>query len=182
MKMTSQQYLSAEREAVEKSEFINGQVVAMAGAQRSHGRISTNLTQFIAAALEGTSCETFSSDMRVAAPSYQSYFYPDIVVACDSEFEDNKQDTLVNPMVIIEILSESTEAYDRGAKFLAYRQMPALRQYVMISPNAFQIESYAKSDSGVWVLTEILYPESGLDLADLNLRIPLTRIYARVQF
>ena len=180
--MTPQQYLESERVALEKSEFINGQLVAMSGVLRSHARIAMNLGALLHSALRGTKCEGFTSDLRVAAPKKQNYFYPDLSVACESEFEDERQDTLINPLVIFEILSKSTESYDRGPKFSKYRQIASLRQYVLVSQSSQTIESYSREGNGLWVLQDVEGPDSQLELKALGITIPLREIYERVEF
>ncbi|WP_321418417.1 Uma2 family endonuclease [uncultured Desulfobacter sp.] len=142
-KMTPGEYLDFERNSEFKHEFFNGEVFAMTGAKRNHNRINVNLTRKIGNKFEANkfACDLFSNDMRVKIQD--SYAYPDVVIFCgDAEFEDNEFDTLTNPVVIMEILSDSTEAFDRGKKFSYYQTIPTLKEYILISQKELSNVNY----------------------------------------
>src|SRR5215471_2641510 len=139
--LTPEQYLEIERKAEFKSEYYQGEMFAMAGARRNHIRLVTNTVASMHPQLRGGECEVYSNDMRVCVSSAGLYTYPDIVVACGKpQFLDGELDTLLNPVSIIEVLSPSTEAYDRGRKFALYRSLESLREYVLLSSDRVQVE------------------------------------------
>lgn len=126
----------------------------MVGATREHNLIGVNIAAELRSQLKARPCETYANDMRVKAAEAKGYHYPDLVVVCGKpEFEDSHGDTLLNPTVLVEILSSSTEAYDRGGKFAAYRKIPSLREYLLVSQDQPLIERYAK-EGDAWMLTE----------------------------
>jgi Uma2 family endonuclease len=142
---TPEQYLERERTAEFRSEYISGEVFAMAGASFDHGIIISNVTRSLNTQLEDEPCIVILNDLRVQANVTGPYFYPDIVVVCDEpRFGDDRQDTLLNPTVIIEVLSPSTEADDRGEKFVYYRRIPSLQEYVLVSQNTPRIERFVR--------------------------------------
>ncbi|MBF0201364.1 MAG: Uma2 family endonuclease, partial [Desulfamplus sp.] len=149
---TPEKYLDFERDSDIRHEYFDGEIFAMTGASLTHNRISRNIAGELINKLKHSPCENFIGDMRVKIKAIEKYTYPDIVIAChDIELEKiNGLDTLLNPAVIIEILSDSTEAYDRGKKFLHYRLVPSLQEYILISQNHCQVEKYYKSDHGKW--------------------------------
>ena len=131
LKLTPGQYLAQERAAETKSEYFNGEIFAMAGASREHNQISSNIVASLSIQLQEKPCSIYSSDMKVRIDQANKYTYPDIVAACEPQrFEDGHTDVLLNPVVIIEILSDSTEAYDRGLKFFHYQRLESLREYL----------------------------------------------------
>ena len=178
---TPEEYLALEREAETKSEYINGEIYAMAGASREHNLISSNLARELGNQLRERPCETYISDMRVRVRPTGLYTYPDVVVACGRpRFDDAHVDVLLNPAVIFEVLSDSTEAYDRGAKFAHYRYLESLQEYVLIAQDRMQVDHYARMGNQ-WLLTAYSKPEETLDLPAIECAIPLEEIYARVE-
>ncbi len=176
------EYLAQERLAETKSEFYDGEVFAMAGAPRRHNVLVTNLVPRLDEALDGRPCEVYPSDMRVRCPNGLGT-YPDVSVACDPLFEDEREDTLVNPVVIIEVLSPSTEAWDRGTKFLSYRGLSSLREYVLVSQDRRLIEHYVRqSEFDQWLLTSYDDPAAKLELPAVQVTLSLADVYARVDF
>lgn len=189
-----EEYLALEREAEYKSEYIDGQIVAMSGVSREHSLINHNISRVLGNQLLEGPCEVHASDMRVrVAPTRLAkaatrtkrrglYTYPDIVVVCgDVQCEDDHVDTLLNPTLIIEILSPSTETYDRGAKFEHYRQLPSLLEYVLVAQDHAHIEHYVRENGG-WLLTEADDLDAVLELPSINCDLPLTEVYRRVEF
>ncbi|MBP8829447.1 MAG: Uma2 family endonuclease [Desulfobacter sp.] len=183
-KMTPGEYLALERSSLDiKHEFFDGDVFAMVGAGINHNRININLAgelrnRFKA---DNSPCEVLSNDMRVKIEN--NYTYPDIVIFCgDAQFEDNKFDTLTNPVIIIEILSDSTEAFDRGDKFTYYRAIPALKEYILVSQKKYHVEQYIRSDNGKWEYRSYESPDQMLNMESVNCDVLLSEIYLNVNF
>lgn len=180
--ITPQQYLEIERNAEYKSEYISGDMIAMSGASYKHGIIVLNLASRIKQTLKGKPCDTLAGDIRVRATT-TSYLYPDIVLMCGyPEFEDANVDTLLNPLAVVEVLSKSTEAYDRGEKFFLYRQIESLQVYILVSQEKHHIEWYIKQTDDQWLLSEVKDIDSILNIPRLDIQIPLSDIYERVSF
>ena len=176
---TPEEYINQERKALHKSEYLNGQVLAMSGASRVHSLITGNIFNRLYNQLVESDCEVHSSDMRVR-PSSVAYFYPDVVVACgESSFEDNFSDTLLNPIVIVEVLSPSTAIYDRGEKFDHYRQLASLQDYILVSQNRVRVERYCRQNRQ-WEYTEFRALEDVLPLPSIGCKIAVQDIYRRV--
>ncbi|MDB5313396.1 MAG: hypothetical protein JWO38_7598 [Gemmataceae bacterium] len=181
-KLTEAEYLALERKAEFKSEFYNGEMFAMAGASRQHNELKENLSIEIGSRLKGGPCRTYSSDQRVNVDRTGLYTYPDLLIVCGRpEFDPKDTDTLVNPQVIIEILSKSTESYDRGVKFLHYRRLPSVREYVLVSQDRMLVERFVRQSDETWVLTT--FDQSvEFALATVPVRIPLADVYRGVEF
>ena len=179
--LTPEEYIASERKATLKSEYLSGEIVAMSGASNAHNLITMNTaTQLYNQLVEG-GCRVFSSDMRVGIGTGVSYFYPDIAVTCDKpRFEDDAFDTLVNPQVIIEVLSTSTAGYDRGEKFIRYRQLESLQEYILISQDQVHVEHYLRQGKQ-WVLSEFSALENVLPLASIGAELSLNQIYRFVE-
>ncbi|HEX6751358.1 MAG TPA: Uma2 family endonuclease [Longimicrobium sp.] len=179
---TPEEYLRQERAAASKSELINGRIYAMAGASRRHNLIVGNLFAEIRSQLRGKPCEAYVNDMRVKVARTELYTYPDIAALCgEPMFEDEHVDTLLNPSAIVEVLSESTEKYDRGEKFAHYRRLDSLREYVLVAQNTRRIEQYVRHGEA-WTLTEISDPDAVLRIESVGCSIPVAEIYDRVDF
>ncbi len=179
---TPGQYLEIDRKADHRSEYVNGEILAMAGASRVHNRITLNVGSMLTAQLRGSSCEPFTSDLRVKSPATGSFFFPDVVVGCAPlEFEDNSLDILLNPTVIMEVLSPTTAADDRSWKFAHYRRLQTLTDYVMLSQFQPFIEHYTRQENQ-WVLTEVAGLDAVLRLPSLGCDLPLSAVYERVEF
>ena len=178
---TPEQYLERDRKAEYRSEYVNGEILAMAGASREHNLIVTNLVREVSIAMRGQPCETYSNDMRVEVSSAR-YTYPDVVVACEPDFIDGQLDTLTNPIVIMEVLSPTTAADDRSWKFAHYRRLPTLTEYVMLSQFQPFAEHYTRQSDSQWVLTEVVGLDAALPLASLGCALPLSAVYERVEF
>lgn len=180
--ITQEEYLRQEREAETRSEYFAGQVFAMSGGTGDHSLIAANLIREVGVALKGSSCKTFTSDLRVKVDRSGAYTYPDLTVARGgAEFEDRHRDTLLNPTLLVEVLSQSTEAKDRGWKFIQYRQIPALREYLLVSQDRPFLELCVRRGDE-WVLREIRGLDATVSLLDGKVSIPLVEIYAHVEF
>lgn len=180
--LTDTDYLRIERQAFEKSEFIGGRIVAMAGASENHNIISSNLFLEIGIQTKKNACRAFSSDMRVKAKK-GNYYYPDIVVACgERKFEDNKKDVLLNPSVIVEVLSKSTKLKDRNEKLDSYTSLDSLTDYVLIEQDTVRVEHYIKSGEKEWKMRLLTEKTDKLVLESINCEISLEEIYREVKF
>ncbi len=181
--MSPEEFLSFERAADEKHEYRDGLIVAMSGARRNHNIIALNVGSEIQRSLKGKDCEGYPSDMRVFVPASRLYTYPDLVVACGEPiFQDEVLDTLLNPVLIIEILSESTESYDRGQKFQNYRSIDSLREYVLISQGSASIEKYVRHGDGFWMLSEAAGLDTNITLEAIDCPLSLNDVYDKVNF
>ena len=179
--LTQEEYLAFEREADIKHEYCNGQLYAMSGASRAHNLISLNIAGELRSQLKGRTCEVYMSDMRVLVDAARSYRYPDVVVACDApRFQDDVFDTLLNPTVIVEVLSQSTEARDRGEKFAEYAQLVSLRDYVLVAQKAVHVEHYFRQGTQ-WISRECRDLDAVLQLVSINCALPLRDIYEKVK-
>jgi Uma2 family endonuclease len=157
--LSPEEYLRGERLAQTRSEFHEGEVYAMSGGSYRHSRLKSNLALVFGLALRGKSCRPTDSDMRVHIPGSGNFTYPDLSIVCGTPaFLDENQDTLLNPRVIFEVLSDSTAAFDRGKKFWYYRHLDSLTDYVLVSQDEVLIEHYTRQSNGGWLLRSI---ESG---------------------
>ncbi|GAA5526450.1 Uma2 family endonuclease [Herpetosiphon gulosus] len=179
--MTIEEYLAGERTSPAKHEFLNGQVYALAGASRNHNLIVVNLIAELHSQLKQRSCSVFPSDLRIKISATGLYTYPDVSVVCgETWFDDSHQDTLLNPTLIIEVLSPSTEHYDRGGKFQHYRQIPSLREYLLVAQDPYHIEHYSRQAANQWLLSEIDDPQAVLELRSIQCRLTVQEVYAKI--
>jgi Uma2 family endonuclease len=179
--LTEEEYLAIERRAEFRSEFLDGEMFAMSGASRRHNRIVTNLVSSLDNQLRESPCNVYSSDMRVKVPATGLYTYPDVVVTCgEEEFADEEYDVLLNPLVLIEVLSDSTEAYDRGKKFEHYQSVGSLSTYVLVSQNAARVERYVRQDGGAWLYTEAHESDATVEIEAVRCELKLQDVYAKV--
>lgn len=180
---TEAEYLAIERDVEAKHEYYRGEMFAMSGASRQHNQISFNVAASLHGQLRDRKCQAFINDMRVKVESTALYTYPDAVITCNEpRFLDREVDTLLNPQVIIEVLSDSTEKYDRGKKFEHYRTIPSLREYVLISQDRAHVDRFALNEQGQWVLNDLSGLDAVVDLAAVECRLPLADVYAKVEF
>ena len=189
---TIEEYLALERTEDERHEYLDGCVYAMAGESPDHGRICVNLTRRLAEQLDGSGCEVFSKDLKVRCgptprpgQSMQGLFaYPDLVVVCGAlQFHDQVQDVLVNPRVILEVLSPSTEAFDRGEKFHRYRRwLPTLTDYVLVAQDRPVIDQYHRTETGQWEVDTLEGLSAQLHLPSLGCTVALAAVYERLVF
>jgi Uma2 family endonuclease len=180
-KLTPEEYLAIERAAEHKSEYYDGEMFAMSGVTRAHSKLTMNLGGLLFGQLEETECTIDSPDLRVHIPVTGLYTYPDLMVTCgQQQFLDNVFDTLVNPTLIVEILSRTSEAYDRGQKFEHYRNIPSLQQYLLIAQDRIQVDLYTRQGDGTWVLKSANRLAESVDLQSIHCSIPLDRLYRNV--
>lgn len=177
-------YLTTEREAVdEKHEFVAGHVYAMTGATYNHNLITANLTIELGGQLKGRPCSVVTNDMRVRIEAADAGKYPDLVALCDEpRFYGERRDVLTNPTLLAEVLSPSTEAYDRGGKFAIYRTLPSLREYVLVAQERFSVEVFTRQPDDRWLLSAFSDPDDEAAFESLQCRISLREIYRQVDF
>ena len=175
---TPEEYLELERKAEFKSEYYNGQIVAMSGASRWHDFIASQLETLIGQHLRGKKCLKFTANMRVLAAPSGLYTYPDLSVTCDEpRFGDPFGETLLNPSLLVEILSPSTENYDRGTKAKLYREIPSLRELLLVSQKDYEVELYRRQSDGTWSLIEAKGLQSAIALESIGYTLPLRELY-----
>lgn len=180
---TEKEYLDSERLALDKHEFYKGDIFAMSGASISHNIIAMNCYIDLGTKLKGKNCMPFGSDLRIHIPKNTLYTYPDISIICgEIEKTDDKFDTVTNPSVIIEILSESTKNYDKGGKFTLYRDIESLKEYILIDSEAVMVEKFIKNSDNSWQLTEYKKMEEHFTIETVAIQIELTTVYQGVQF
>ncbi len=180
--LTPEEYLTFERKATTKSEYLRGQIIAMSGASFAHNFITADIVTHLNIQLMGGECQVAASDMRVKATQTASYFYPDVVVICgEPRAEDDNFDILLNPTLIVEVLSPSTEAYDRGEKFEHYQHIASLKEYILVSQDKVHVEQYRRQGEQ-WLLTEFREIEEVLSLLSIDCELRLRDVYRRVKF
>jgi Uma2 family endonuclease len=182
-KLTPADYLELERKSETKHEFFDGEIFAMSGAKRNHNVIAWNIGGELRQKLKGENCEAYPADMRVLVPETGLYTYPDLVVVCgEPKFQDDVFDTLLNPILLIEVLSDTTESYDRGKKFQHYRSIESLQEYVLVSQDEARIEKYVKQGDGFWVLSEAVGLDSEIEFSSIECPIALREVYDKIDF
>ncbi|MGO9258134.1 MAG: Uma2 family endonuclease [Bryobacteraceae bacterium] len=180
--LTPEEYLAIERKAERKSEFFQGEMFLMAGAQEAHNLIVAHTISSLDQQLRSRPCRVYPSDMRVCVDRVKMYAYPDVIVVCgDRKFLDAKPDTLLNPTLIVEVLSPSTEGYDRGLKFQHYRSIESLRQYLLISSDRVHADLFTRPAEGPWTLAEANGPEDVLELQSIGCVLKLADLYDKVE-
>jgi Uma2 family endonuclease len=182
--ITAEEYLFAERNATEKSEYFQGEIFMMAGASPVHNRINENLSVEVGIFLKGKSCQSFSRDMKLHIPENTLYTYPDLMVVCGKpELPDPEEGVVLNPVLIAEILSKSTAGYDRGEKFELYRQIPSFREYLLIDSRKVKAEVWLKNEADKWTLVqETNCLKDDLWLHSISLTLSFEAVYANVDF
>jgi Uma2 family endonuclease len=179
---TPDQYLAMERKADTKSEYDGGFITAMAGSSPEHNTIALNTSSEIRSQLKSRPCVVYMSDVRLCVSTTGLHTYPDVMAVCgEPRFQDDEVKTLLNPTVIVEVLSESTESYDRGRKFGHYRRLPSLQEYVLIAQDEVKVERYVRQGDD-WLLSELSDLDDTLRLTSIDCEIPLREIYAKVAF
>jgi len=182
-RLTEQEYLAVERAAPFKSEFFGGEMFAMAGGSPMHSLIAANLIGELRTRLKSRPCKPFTSDLRLRIEATGLFTYPDVsVVGGPLQFAAGTDDTVVNPTLLIEVLSDSTEAYDRGEKFQHYRQLPALKEFLLVSQRLPRIEQFLRRPNEEWALRTAQGLEATLALPSLEITLELNEVYAGVEF
>jgi Uma2 family endonuclease len=180
--LTATEYLAIERQAETRSEYLDGEMFTMAGGSREHNLIETNTVRELSLKLKHRPCEVYSNDQRVHIPATGLYTYPDVVVVCgEPHFDDDQFDTLLNPTLIIEVLSPNTEAYDRGKKFEHYRSIGSLSEYLLVSQAEPRIEQYLRQDEGRWIFTDVAGLDSRITLPSIQCELSLAEVYDKVK-
>jgi Uma2 family endonuclease len=181
-RLTPMEYLAIERAASTKSEFYDGAMFAMAGGTALHSLIGTNVAGEFRSKLRGKHCVPYNADLRIQVQATGLFTYPDLSVICGPLQFADADDTVANPSVLVEVLSPSTEAYDRGQKFLQYRQIPSLREYLLVSQHEPLLELFVRQDNNLWSLREAAGLDARLEIPSLEITISLAEIYANVDF
>jgi Uma2 family endonuclease len=183
MRMTEAEYLAFERASETKHEYIDGHVYAMAGASRTHNLICTNTVAALHPQLRQTPCEIYQGDMRVKVQFGDLYSYPDVTIVCDEpQFADSKQDMLLNPVILVEVLSPTTANYDRGRKFQQYRQLESIQEYLLIEQDSPRIERYLRQADNTWLLSDAIGLDASLELPSIGCTLKLADVYQKVTF
>ncbi len=183
IKYTAEEYLELEEASLEKNEFYKGEIFAMAGASIQHNQIVMNTSVIIGGYLSDKKCRIFPSDLRIHSITNSLFTYPDLSIICDEiETFGKRKNTVTNPTVLIEVLSESTQDYDRGAKFKLYRDIESLQEYILISSLETLVEKYNKQSDGSWVLHEYKNETEAFDIISINLKITVKDLYRNVTF
>jgi Uma2 family endonuclease len=181
-KYSPSDYLALERQSHHRSELFDGEIFAMSGATRRHNLIVTNIIREIGRQVADRPCEAYARDMKVQVAATGSFTYPDVVVVCDEpRFHDDHEDVLLNPTFLVEVLSESTEAYDRGAKSEQYRTIDSLREYLLVAQDRCHVEHYIRQPDGQWLLRESGNPEDTVQIKAVVCELPLNEVYAKVK-
>lgn len=181
--VTPEEYLAAERLSETRSEYLDGGVFPMTGASLNHVQIAFNIGAELTIQLRARPCRVLGMDLKVRMPDSRKFFYPDVVVVCgEPQFHDDRKDIILNPVLVIEILSPSTEAFDRGAKFRAYRTIESLKEYMLIAQDSPSVEQYVKDGDGNWKLIEAVGLESSLALPSIECTLNLGAVYDKVDF
>jgi Uma2 family endonuclease len=179
--ISPEEYLRREREAEDRHEYDNGRIYAMAGESPNHSRICINTARETSTRLKGKSCEAFSPNMKVCINAAGKFYYPDLSIVCgEARYHDRERDALLNPKVIIEVLSPSSEKRDRSVKFLAYQQVESLADYLLVSQDRLLVEHFARQDSGQWLYTAHTDLSASVHLPSIGCELPLAEIYDRV--
>jgi Uma2 family endonuclease len=181
--LSPQEYLARERQAEIKSEYYDGETFAMAGGSKEHSIIAVNTAGSLNTQLADRPCEVYNSDMRVRVSEEGPFTYPDVTVVCgEAQFADAEVDTLLNPTLLIEILSPTTEAWDRGGKFEGYQQIPSLEEYVLIAQDRPRVERYTRQAEGQWLLTVTSGLEGVVSLPSIGCELALSETYRKISF
>ena len=180
---TPEEYLALEETAIDKSEYHDGEIVTMTGGTTNHNKLALNFCRKFPLTIKEQDYEIFINDVRLWIPQTRRYVYPDIMVIQEEPiYQENNQTVVTNPLVIIEVLSNSTKNYDRGNKFFFYRSIPTFREYILIDQYSYHIEQFAKNSKSKWELTEYDSEDSVLTLESVEFQIPMRDIYQRINF
>ena len=181
--VSAEEYLIAERAALEKHEYYQGEIFAMSGASRNHNEIHTNVLGELYSKLKGRGCKPYGSELRIHIPKNTLYTYPDITIICgEMDLTDDQFDTATNPSIIIEILSKSTRNYDKGEKFTLYRDIESLQEYILVDSEKVHVEKHIRNTDNSWQLTDYRSLEDSITIPSVNVSLSLKDIYEGVIF
>jgi Uma2 family endonuclease len=176
--LTPEEYLARERKAEFKSEYIDGVVYALAGGSPRHSLLAANIITSLSVQLRSRPCRVYSSDLKIGTPNLQRFFYPDVSVVCgETKVTDDHKEVIVNPILIVEVSSESTAAYDRGTKFLSYQQLDSLQEYLLVSQDEILVEGYSRQGNDTWLYTKVTGLEGSLSLPSIECALALRDVY-----
>ncbi|AUB81857.1 Uma2 family endonuclease [Candidatus Thiodictyon syntrophicum] len=184
LQLTFEEWLEDERASLEgRSEYLDGEVFAMTGASVEHNAIVVNIARELSIQMKGRPCQVYANDLKVRIRSADAGKYPDLIALCgEHQFQDGRRDVLLNPSLIVEVLSDSTEAYDRGKKFAIYRQLPSLREYLLVSQHQAQVELFSRGDDGRWSLSDFSALTASVPLPSVGCTLLLAEVYDKVEF
>jgi Uma2 family endonuclease len=183
LRLTVEEYLAQERESLERHEYLDGHVYKMAGESLAHSTINANVTTTFGLQLRGKPCRVLSPNMKVRASHAGLFAYPDAAVVCgEPQFHDKRKDILIDPTVIIEVLSPSTENYDRGPKFFRYQQLEPLVDYLLVAQDEPRVERFMRQEGGQWLYSIAYGLEAAVYLASIDCTLRLAEIYDRIEF
>jgi Uma2 family endonuclease len=182
LQLTFDDWLEGERASLEgRSEYLDGEVFAMTGASVEHNAIVVNIASELRAQMKGRPCQVYANDLKVRIRPADAGKYPDLIALCgEHQFQDGRRDVLLNPSLIVEVLSDSTEAYDRGKKFAIYRQIPSLREYLLVSQHQVQVELFSRGDDGRWTLSDYSALTDSVPLPSVGCTLSLAEVYDKV--
>ncbi len=181
--LTPEEYLAAERLSETRSEYIDGGVYPMTGASLNHTVIVFSIGAELTPQLRSSPCRVAGIDLKVRMPDSRKFFYPDVTVVCgEPQFHDDRKDIILNPVLVVEVLSKSTEAFDRGAKFEAYRTVESLKEYLLVAQDRPFVEHFVRNDAGKWEYASAIGPESSLTLPSIGCTLNLGAVYDKVDF
>ncbi len=182
--ITEEEYLKSEREALEKHEYFDGEIFDMAGTSEEHANISSNINISLGTQLKKRPCKSYQSDLRVHIPATGLYTYPDVIVVCGKPemLEDTYLDTILNPVLIVEVLSPSTADYDKGTKFDHYRTIETLQEYVLVWQDKKRVARYTKQSDESWILRDFIGEDAAIDLSSIECQLTIEDIYDKVDF
>jgi Uma2 family endonuclease len=183
VRITPEEYLALERKAETKSEYLDGEMFPMPGVTLAHSTIVWNIGLELRRQLKGRPLQVHGPELRVKVPSTGLYTYPDVFVFRDRPvLEDSYHDTVLNPEVVFEVLSDSTESYDRGKKFMHYRGLDSLREYFLVAQNECRIERFAKQEDGNWLFSEVTSRDGSIEVSSVACRLSVSQIYEKIEF
>jgi Uma2 family endonuclease len=176
--VTPEEYLVIERKAETKSEYVDGTIYAMAGATERHNTLVANLIMSIGIQLRGRPCKVYPSDLKVRIPNSTRFFYPDVSVVCgEAVFADDHKDVILNPILLVEVLSEATAAFDRGTKFISYQQIESLKECLLVAQNEQLVEHFTRQRGDSWIYRKVTSANGVLALSSIQCEITLKEIY-----
>ncbi len=176
--LSPEEYLIVEREAEYKSEYVDGEMYAMAGGSERHNLIAANIIIAVGTQLRNSPCRIYPSDLKVRVPNSRKFFYPDVSVVCgETQFADDTKDVILNPILIVEVLSDSTAAFDRGKKFQAYQQIESLQEYLLVAQDEHVVEHFIRQEETHWLYTKVSGLDAAIVLPTIKCHLALRDVY-----